>query len=163
MERKVSFDTPPPKQAVDDPNDPFNVSYIEKHLSQVSVSNQSNNFSGVASALDKSKQIQTSTPINSESGIEHKKPLGLQLSSIKSISETDQTSTSGLNDSSVFESSSSSSGFDSGGYKRLTDDQSRQKVQNTDFSESHQKQEVDLKDGVTKGPFKHFGEDSTLR
>lgn len=157
FERRVSFDTPP--KPVDDPNDPFNVSYIEKHLNQVSIGSQ--NTSRVMSSLEKSKRIQTSTPLASESGTDIKKAGGLHLSSIKSVSDADRASISagGLNDSSVFESSSLSSGFDSGGYKRLQDEQTQTSIQSSQLQESQRKEELEAKDGGKKGPFHHFGED----
>ena len=158
VERRVSFDTPP--KPVDDPNDPFNVSYIDKHLNQVSISKL--NSSHVTSSLDRSHKIQTSTPLVSECGTIHERPDGLHLSSIsKSVSETDQPSLTGvgLNDSSVFESSSLTSAFDSGGYKRLQDDRTRAGSQNTETPESQAKEELEAKDSAKKGPFRHFGED----
>lgn len=158
MDRRVSFDTPP-KPPVDDPNDPFNVSYIDKHLNQMSINKSCN----VTSSLEKSRKVQTSTPLVSECGTNNGRPEGLHLSSIKSVSDSDQPSLNagGLNDTSVFESSSLSSGFDSGGYTRLQDDKMRRPAtQNIETRESHyQKEQLETKDSGKKKPFSHFGDD----
>ena len=161
FERKVSFETP---SRMEDPSDPFNVAYIDRHLSQVSL-NQHVSSDRVVSSLESHKKVDTSTPLTSESSTEMTKR-SLNLSSIKTdLPDKLSLSASGLNDSSVFESSSVSSGFDSGGYERLQDDGSRvggRKVHESQTKPAAQEGGgVEGKEGGRKagGPFMHFGED----
>ena len=170
-DRRVSFETPTAKSAVDDPNDPFNVAHIEKTLSQISL-NRKESGSHVTSSLEKHRGAQTSTPLTSTLVSDENNDSKYTAFNVSSIKHDDSDHVTQLdavsnNSNSVFDSSSHSSGFDSGGCKRIADasrakeSYERESQNNNNNSISNNKRpEMELTSGGVKaGPFHHFGED----
>lgn len=158
VERRVSFEAKQVLRPIpaEDPFDPFNVTYVERQLSQLPSSKKRDNSSSTSlldlTTMEKKAfpdQSKISTPLNStiDPHIIQPRPGDLNFSTISSES-ANPMNVSQASDT-VFEVTKESSEMEIEGYSRL--------------EEKHQNQSGKEANGVTNVsssiPFNHFGED----